>query len=211
MITWAQFGPTTSSVIYQTEDNQLYYRNRIDQVDLEEAKLLYNKSAIIPPKVYYGQYTTNNINRENIIFLEYALEGKPSLWWSKSGKQVALALFDTEAIAKQTRVNMTTYQNYQVNYPVLNEGILCTTLTTIDLNQGKMNSILQPASESGVYLRHVYWLTDNDYLAFWTDRYQSIMIIEHCNVGEIDCQQVIKQTDVQDQCYLIEKVKPDFS
>ena len=138
--------------------------------------------------------------------LDYALDGKPSLWQSESGTRIAIALFDTTAIAKQKRVKLTTYEDYEVNFPRIGEGTLGTKLTTIDLVSAKMNSILQPASESGVYLRHVYWISENDYLAFWTNRYQSVSIIEHCTVGEIDCQQVIKQTDVENKCYLDEKV-----
>ena len=109
-------------------------------------------------------------------------------------------------VEKQTRVKLTTYESYQVDFPKFDGETISTKLTTIELNEAKMNSILRPASESGVYLRHVYWLSDDDYLAFWTDRFQSVNIIEHCTVGEIECQQVIKQTNLEGDCYLTLKV-----
>ena len=55
MVTWAQFGPSDSAnLVYLTADNELFYRQRIDQLDLEGPTLLYNGSAIIPPKTYFG-------------------------------------------------------------------------------------------------------------------------------------------------------------
>ena len=137
---------------------------------------------------------------------DYSLDKTPSLWWSKSGNRIAISLFDTSLVEKQTRVELTTYESYQVDYPKFEGETMVTKLTTIDLNEVKMNSVLRPASESGIYLRHVYWLTDDDYLAFWTDRYQSVNIIEHCTAGEIECQQVIKQSDLKGDCYLTLKV-----
>ena len=51
------------------------------------------------------------------------------------------------------------------------------------------------------------WLNgDQEFLTFWTNRYQSINIIDRCNFGEFDCQQVIKLDYTDETCFLTQNV-----
>jgi len=54
----------------------------------------------------------------------------------------------------------------------------------------------------------VLWLNgDQEFLTFWTNRYQSINIIDRCNFGEFDCQQVIKLDYTDETCFLTQNVR----
>ena len=53
-VTWAQFGPSGSSLIYLA-DGKVYFRRKIEKLETEKPLLLYNKPAIIPENIFYGK------------------------------------------------------------------------------------------------------------------------------------------------------------
>ena len=49
--------------------------------------------------------------------LEYALEDRPSIWWSEDGKKIAFSVFKYSNVKTSKLINMITNTNRNIYYP----------------------------------------------------------------------------------------------